>query len=381
MTVTANSEFKYQLDTSSTLAKKLMEYGVEFWGSKVIDAYDLFGNKNFLDSNGQPIAGVYRNMSNSDYHAIEAISSSILKEFAFDPSAAKDILKNKSKNLAGKTFSAATERSIAVGSLVHTLVLEPHKLNEEYEIEPNRLNYASMTILENNDDLKEYIENNGLKKGITIKERKQIILQFNPCVIFWDDLIAAMKRRVETLNKKYITLEDYEKALILSKKILSSELGKQLFDNSENELSIIAYDYNSFEFVKCRYDAITKKRMAVDIKTIHTLSSKQIGRDMEERLYQIQGAFYQYVSELIDFDIVLDEFAYLFCEWDNYQRFILIEIDDVSWAESQTFMNEIYSDFLYWKNNLCFDDSLNESQTAVIKLSNYALRKRVRIAA
>ncbi|AZL83429.1 hypothetical protein EIJ81_00755 (plasmid) [Aliivibrio salmonicida] len=376
-----NSELKIQLDTTSHLSMKLAECGVETWGSTVIDAYNSLGEKNFIDQNGQPIAGVYRNMSNADYHAIEAISSSILKEFAFDPSAAKETLLRKKNRLGNKEFSPVTMRAMAVGSLVHTLVLEPHKLRDEYEIEPSRLDYSSMTILEGNEELKGYIENNTLKKGASIKERKKIILQFNPFVIFWDDLISSMKRRVDKFQKTYITLDDYEKAQLLAKKILSSELGKQLFSNSENELSIIAYDYNCFEFVKCRYDAITKKKMAVDIKTIHTLSSKQIGRDMEERLYQIQGAFYQYVSHLIDFDIVFDEFAYLFCEWDNHQRFILIELDDVTWSESKTFMNEIYMDFLYWKNNLCFDDSLNKSQTAVIKLSNYSLRKRVRIQA
>ena len=35
-----------------------------------------WGKPNFLDSHGQPVAGIYADVENEDYHAIPALSSS-----------------------------------------------------------------------------------------------------------------------------------------------------------------------------------------------------------------------------------------------------------------------------------------------------------------
>ena len=40
-----------------------------------------WGNPRFLDSEGQPVAGIYADVENDDYHAIPALSSSKLKKF------------------------------------------------------------------------------------------------------------------------------------------------------------------------------------------------------------------------------------------------------------------------------------------------------------
>lgn len=116
----------------------------------------------------------------------------------------------------------------------------------------------------------------------------------------------------------------------------------------------------------------------LDVKTIHSLTDSQINRDLEDKLYSIQGAFYHYAAKLISFKLVEDQFALLFIEWDEYQRYQLVELADTAWKESVTYMHEIYEDMVKWMKNRKPKPSLNESGIMIANPKFYKLQRRVR---
>lgn len=115
--------------------------------------------------------GHYQNMSNEEYHSSHAISSSVLKKYTGRTAAhiEQDKINPKEETEA-----------MLIGTLVHCLVLEPEKFNEEYAIRPENLEKPSSRILEAKKPSDEsllkisrwnkWLEELGDKKEITIAQ-------------------------------------------------------------------------------------------------------------------------------------------------------------------------------------------------------------------
>ena len=84
-----------------------------------------WGKPNFLDSHGQPVAGIYADVENEDYHAIPALSSSKLKKFSQSPALYYREYVSKLK----RAKAASTANAFTAGSVTHGLVRIPAKLN------------------------------------------------------------------------------------------------------------------------------------------------------------------------------------------------------------------------------------------------------------
>mgnify|MGYP003659452477 CR=1 FL=1 len=98
------------------------------WVNFAKPAYLPNGDPTYLDKSGELIEGIYTEMPNDVYHALDALSSSGLKTFFVCPAKYKrDYLSNitrKRTNAQMRTFDA--------GTYGHELCLEPHGFYERY---------------------------------------------------------------------------------------------------------------------------------------------------------------------------------------------------------------------------------------------------------
>lgn len=336
-----------------------------------INAYN--GNvPNWCDSNGSLIQGVYIDMPEKEYHLITAVSSTGIKTFANNP--------HKAEKMANGDldFEISPQLKLAfdAGHYLHGLLLEPHKADHGVSIlsEPDELRARGLTVLESNDDLKQFIDDKYLQSGKTIQERIDIIQSNYKGVIYY----PHYRIEQENKNSRLLTRETATKIENTVKDIQQSKTHGRLFDGGYSELTIIAYDESRGEWVKARLDKVTADNKLIDVKTIYDLSVGQITRDIDQKLYSIQGAFYHYVARLAGFNLEQDVFGLLFVEWDTYQRSLLVEIGDIGWQKSIKYMHEIFDDYVGWMRSKVVKSSITQTETIMIEPRLFDLSRRVR---
>lgn len=122
-----------------------------------------WGNPRFLDSEGQPVAGIYADVENDDYHAIPALSSSKLKKFSSSPA----LYYREYVAPLNRNKIASSVKAFAAGTLTHGLVLEPERCNDLYWYHLNPADHP--TALHTVDDIKAAITAAGHKPKGTRK--------------------------------------------------------------------------------------------------------------------------------------------------------------------------------------------------------------------
>lgn len=349
------------------------------FGSEPLDCAEFGEEKPWYEAqSGMLVEGVYVNMPESEYHKIKAVSSSFLKTFALNPHEAEAKFKGESTC----EITPQLKRSFDGGKLAHAILLEPEKVDADFtQIPiPDELRKNGKIVLESHEALKEYLAEHKLAKGTTIAQRVSIATEHNGELIYYPTYLTNFQEMES--DKSVIENEDWKRISEVCDKIKESPVGLSTLDLTEgySELTLIAYDKEEEVWVKARLDRVTGKNMLLDIKTIHTLSAPQIMRDLEDRLYSIQGSFYHFVAELIGFEMESECFALLFLEWLNHPRFQLVELSDESWLQSRKYMHEIYSDAAHWlKQHDMLKNGLNYSSTLVVAPRFYNLQKRVRV--
>lgn len=122
-----------------------------------------WGKPNFLDSHGQPVAGIYADVENEDYHAIPALSSSKLKKFSQSPALYYREYVSKLK----RAKAASTANAFTAGSVTHGLVLEPERCDDLFWYHLNPIDFPHS--LHTASQLKEELERQGIKPKGTVK--------------------------------------------------------------------------------------------------------------------------------------------------------------------------------------------------------------------
>lgn len=150
----------------------------------IIPGYDSeWGVKNFLDDKGCPIAGIYSDVENDDYHAIPAISSSMVKKFKQSPKHYKRSY--LAKVIRNKTTS--TQRSLDCGTVTHGLVLEPERTTGLWWYHINAVDYPD--ALDTTDQIKAAITALGEKpKGARKDDLIAQLLALDPTAKVLDDM-------------------------------------------------------------------------------------------------------------------------------------------------------------------------------------------------
>ena len=163
-------------------------------------------------------------------------------------------------------------KAVSLGSLVHTLTLEPQDFGNRYAIEPE----FNKRTKQGKEDYLTWCETNK--------------------------------------NKEIITQDTYDKALLLSenaKKITS------LFSDCEIEKSFVA-DYNDRIKIKAKPDLLSKN-ILIDLKTTSKTdlqSDYSIAKTIKERKYHRQLGFYKLVLEKLGIEI--KEAILIFVDTTNY---------------------------------------------------------------
>lgn len=174
-------------------------------------------------------------MTNAEYHAHPALGSSNLKQ----------ILKNPYAFAMG--IKQEQTAAMALGSAVHTLVLEPHKFEEEFAVAPE---YDART-----------------------KEGKEIKAAFEASCI----------------GKTILKSDEYERAKTCSE--IAKQIAGRFFKGGVAESSF----FSEFDgvAVKCRTDYyLPDLGIVVDVKTTADASPDGFAKSVANFGYYIQAAFY-----------------------------------------------------------------------------------------
>ena len=195
------------------------------------------------------------NMSNAEYHATDAISSSAVKTVH-----GKSLAHWK----AQRDFTPTP--AMAIGTAVHDMVLE---------------------------------DGNGVARGPADRRGNA-----------WKDAFAD----AEAGGKLLLTAGDYDVARNVADSVLFHPVGQRMAcDDTVNEASFFATDPETGLELKCRPDSYWLDRGIVyDIKTCQSSLPKDVARDVNTYSYALQAAFYLKVLRLAGFEA--NSFTFVFVE-------------------------------------------------------------------
>lgn len=195
--------------------------------------------------------GFYPDLSNSDYHGSQGVSSTQLKTL---------LKRTPAHLLHGMSSEHESTAAMNLGTAVHTLVLEPEKFDSEIMVAPK------------------------------VEKRT------NAGKAEW----AAFE--AQSNGKTIITAEQYEKASAMADSVRSHPIARILIDDAITESSIFwwykstdADDDTWFkELAKVRPDGLCKSHPVIfDVKTTTDASFSEFARTIEKFGYDTSAAFYK----------------------------------------------------------------------------------------
>lgn len=197
---------------------------------------------------------LYTNMSNADYHAHSAVSSSQLKT----------IISQSLAHFAFKKNNPTPQTEAMIfGSAYHSFVLEPNNFSDEYFV----FNDADKPVPD---------------KDYRTKENQ-----------IWKAQIYA-----DNAHKTVLSLTDLQKIQAMSEVIRSNPFcDKLLNDCPDREHSVFAHHEDMS--VRIRPDAYSDK-LILDFKTCEDASPDGFERTLINYRYYLQAAFYVDVMKLVD---------------------------------------------------------------------------------
>ncbi|MCE2571731.1 PD-(D/E)XK nuclease-like domain-containing protein [Motilimonas eburnea] len=334
----------------------------------ITPAFDNMGRPNFLDANGQPVAGVFADVPNDDYHAIPAVSSSKLKTFAKTPAHYKRAYLDS----ICRARTNAYKRTMDTGSHGHTLILEPELFYGMYQRDLNPLDYPN--AISKVDELKAELKSRGLKTSglradliarlheaapevaifdvLQKNHRDEFIKsQFDNIIETDAELLETAKligvstegkrdEIVEAILAKEPSVNIYEKCVEArcidpivwddAHRILESKKRNPLMElaikDGMAELTVIAKCKITGMWLKVKFDWLRFDMIAVDVKTSGvTASPDGFARQAANLRYDLQESFYTYVPSLLGIDI--KAFAFAVVEYGEADIAEMYELD------------------------------------------------------
>lgn len=267
--------------------------------------------------------GRYEGVPNSAYHAADGISSSMLKD------ARISLMYFYGRYIAG-TIKRETSDAFTMGSLVHSLVLEPAKFDEEYAVFPD----IPAGAFTNTDSLKAFIleynadkpESEQLKLTGKKEDLQEAIRAVKPDAIFADEY---KQQWIENIgNRTVLTAEQLQLAKAMQQAVLSDSVAGYYVNHPSRsvEVSYFGMDEDTEMDVRVRPDleiTIDNERVGIDLKTIsmgrvrQDLLRARLHREIIDRDYHISAAMYCDVANL-------DKFYWIFVNKDEGYHWVAV---------------------------------------------------------
>lgn len=267
--------------------------------------------------------GRYENIPNEAYHAASGISSSMVKD------ARISLMYFHGRHVTGVIQREVTD-ALTFGTLVHTLALEPEKLEQEFAIFPG----IPAGAFTNTDSLKAFIRefNADKPKAEQLKltgkkeELQEAIRAVKPDAIFADEFEQQWLN--DNCHKTILTSSQMSLATDIRTALLRHPSVANLFNHPSrvNEVSYFGMDDETGLEVRVRPDIeleIDGIRIAADLKTTSMGRIKQdylrarLHREITERDYHLSAAMY---SEVAGFD----QFFWIFVNKDPGYHWVAV---------------------------------------------------------
>jgi hypothetical protein len=267
--------------------------------------------------------GIYKELSNHDYHADKAsLSRTSIKDFARSPYYyyAMHLNANRPERLA--------TRDMTFGSAFHTLILEQHLFNDEYAIEPER---------------------------VLLKDVGRAIYE----------AYKAECDELERTNKTVLSRDEFNTLMQMREALARDSRIKELIDGGEIEKSFFWQDPKSELMVKARPD-ILQHNMIVDLKTISDASPTSFQRAMIDGWYHVQGAMIRdavRTLQNVDISNVIN-----ICVEKKYPFSIGIYIID---EEALNYGERLYKDVLLNMKSCIIENRFNDYDAQIIGLPKW----------
>ncbi|EDR9547156.1 exonuclease VIII [Salmonella enterica] len=251
--------------------------------------------------------GRYEGLPNCAYHAADGISSTMLKD------ARISLMYFYGRYIAG-TIKRETSDAFTLGSLVHSLILEPAKFDEEYAAFPG----IPAGAFTNTDSLKAFIreynadkpKSEQLKLTGKKEELQEAIRAVKPDAIFADEYEQQWLENIG--NKTVLTGEQLRLAKAMQQAVLSDSVAGYYVNHPSRsvEVSYFGMDEDTEMDVRVRPDleiTVDNERIGIDLKTISMGRVRQdvlrarLHREIIDRDYHISAAMYSDVANLNKF--------------------------------------------------------------------------------
>ncbi|EAW3102332.1 exodeoxyribonuclease VIII [Salmonella enterica] len=251
--------------------------------------------------------GRYEGVPNSAYHAADGISSSMLKD------ARISLMYFYGRYITG-TIKRETSDAFTMGSLVHSLILEPAKFDEEYAVFPG----IPAGAFTNTDSLKAFIreynadkpKSEQLKLTGKKEDLQEAIRAVKPDAIFADEYEQQWLENIG--NKTILTGEQLRLAKAMQQAVLSDSVAGYYvnYPSRSVEVSYFGMDEDTEMDVRVRPDleiTVDNERIGIDLKTISMGRVRQdvlrarLHREIIDRDYHISAAMYSDVANLNKF--------------------------------------------------------------------------------
>lgn len=320
------------------------------WKRRAQSAYRADGTPAWLTQNNEPIEGIYLGIPNVDYHAIDAISSTVIKD-----ASKMSLSEVKKKHFGNQPFNQTP--AMLKGELVHEACLEPELF------ENSRFRLVSKSdfpdALDQVKDLKALLKQNAepisgskaelierivgighedklletqlikaYRNGAGDEATDEVITRMNEGVYKSIDEGFSDPEIIAKCDKKPVPAKLYDEVIRCQVSVSQHEIAKQLLDYGEPEVSLIAFDEEENRFIKCRFDYLSYDGAGIDVKTASNVSPKGFKKAIRDYRYDIQQVHYTRVAELLNIDIVV--FAFIGIDTTNCSDVVVYEINDLS---------------------------------------------------
>lgn len=269
--------------------------------------------------------GRYTDISNDDYHSSNGISSTMLEDGRIS-------LMYFERRHISKVIQRERSEALDFGSLFHTLVLEPEKVEDEFSLAPTIPAGAFTNTDSIKDFIREYNADKPKAEQLKLTGKKEelaaSVKAVKPDAVFEDDIMQAWQADESRIR---ITSDQYRLGKAMQQAVFDHpEAGKLVtHPNRAVEVSYYGIDDDTGLEVRVRPDLEIQYdenlRVGFDLKSASLGRYKQdaitamIRKEIINRDYHVSAAMYCDIA-------MLDQFFWIFVNKDeNYHWVAIVE--------------------------------------------------------